>query len=264
MSNFFEQRTHDPQIAFFSVLYNPSANAIANIRRSIENGFIPYVYINRADDKILRELRSLPVFTLGTNENVGLGPAFHYFEKLAIDRHIPYFIYFDQDTIVDESAWAQISKTFLQEFDNPGIGLLYYTANGKLPSSPEVAISSGCLFSLHVIKRTGKHDTTYFVEGVDYEFCLRLREEGLRIQTVFIEGIDHLSLQDGITRNIAGIDFKLRYYGLGRLRDFNRSHGKLIWRSIRTRDYKMATFFVASAVKFNITNLFSKIALIGR
>lgn len=264
MSNFFEQRTHDPQIAFFSVLYNPSANAVANIRRSIESGFTPYVYINRADDGILRELRSLPVFTLGTNENVGLGPAFHHFEKLAIDRHIPYFIYFDQDTVVEESAWARIGKTFLQEFDNPGIGLLYYTANRKLPSSPKVAISSGCLFSLDVIRRTGEHDPTYFVEGVDYEFCLRLREEGLRIQTVFIDGIDHLSLQDGITRNIAGIDFKLRYYGLERLRDFNKSHGKLILRSIRARDYTMAKFFIESAVKFNIKNIFSKIALTGR
>lgn len=264
MSNVSERGANGLKIAFFSVLYNPDANAVKNIKSSINNGFIPYVYINRADDGVLRELESLPIVTLGTNHNVGLGPAFHDFETRALEEKIEYFVYFDQDTIVEELAWMHIRRTFLQVFNKSGVGLLYYTASHKLPPFPKVAISSGCFFSLDVIRKIGKHDPSYFVEGVDYEFCLRLRENGLRIKRIFIDGVDHLSLQNGVACKILGVDFALRYYGLRRLLDFNKSHAKLIRRSIRMRDYRMAIFFAKSAIKFNAKNIFSKIALMGR
>ena len=263
MAKYIEQKPNNSAIVFFSVLYNPGANALDNIKKSINNGLVPYVYVNKVDENIMRELESMAVTTLGNNKNVGLGPAFYEFESLAIKENIAFFVYFDQDTIVKDVAWAQIKNTSIDSLKNSGAGLLYYAADQQLPSYPKVAISSGCFFSLEVIREVGKHNRGYFVEGVDYEFCLRLRGRGFRIKSIPIEGIDHCSLQDGVNRKVAGRSFEIRYYGLRRLLDFNKSHGKLLWESLRMRDYYMAIFFAKSAVKFNVKNLFSKIVLLG-
>lgn len=262
MSECTECNAGNPVIAFFSVLYNPDANALVNIKNSIRHGFASYVYVNKVGDNILRELESMAVTVLGNNKNVGLGPAFYEFESVALRKGIASFVYFDQDTIVNDVAWERIKKSSLQILENSGAGLLYYTSR-ELPYCPKVAISSGCFFSLEVIAKVGKHNPAYFVEGVDYEFCLRLRERGYRIMNIPIEGIDHYSLQDGENRKIAGLNLKIRYYGMRRLLDFNRSHGKLIWQSLQMRDCYMAIFFAKSAIKFNLKNALSKIVSLG-
>lgn len=245
---------------FFSVLFNPDLNAIRNIRLAIDNGFKVVVYVNKVSDVFLAEIKNNPCVILGDNTNVGLGAAFYEFEKYLSTKEDRYYVYFDQDTIVNNEAWEIIYNTAQNFFLDNEIGMIFY--GNKSNEYSDLVVSSGCLFSMDVIDRVGRHSKNYFVEGVDYEFCLRLRNKKLKIKNIYVEAIDHNSLQDNSEIKIFGYKFFLRKYG-NRLKDFNASHRRLIFSSLMSADFYMALIFIKSLVAFNIKEHVARLFLRG-
>ena len=243
-------------LVFFSVLYDPGPNALRNIRLAKSLGIVPVVYLNKVDNKLMDELRSLDVVQLGRNVNEGLGIAFYEVEQYLQDNSIEHYIYFDQDTVVEKPAWLMILNTYSALFETNDVGVLFYGGNKK--RSTDVVVSSGCLFSMRIIDGIGRHDKTYFVEGVDYEFCLRLRKNNYRVLNVFTEYIDHEALQDGNERKLLGSRFYVRVYGNSRLKDFNSSHVKLIFSSLRFGQVRMTFYFIKSMLAFNAKEYISR------
>lgn len=240
---------------FFSVLYNPKDNALFNISNAKRNGYIPVVYVNKVDAECLDELRDMEVIILGDNKNVGLGRAFKDFEVWADRNGARKFVYFDQDTKVSESSWKTIDSVSNEAFIDRHVGLVFFSSS-KLQLSPLV-ISSGCVFLLDRLKKIGFHDETFFVEGVDYDLCLKLHCSGYRIQRVYDLGIDHDSLQDNSFGSILGKKIAYRCYGRRRLADFNRSHFKLIYRSLKFREFCFFYYFLRSLFSFNVKEIYS-------
>ena len=243
-------------VFFFSVLYNPPENAIKNIILARLAGFIPIVYLNNVNEEYLNKLKDLEVVTLGGNSNVGLGVAFNEVEVYLSSNSVEHFIYFDQDTIVGQSSWNAIKNSYLNFFHDD-VGMLYF--NNHISSDDlSVVISSGCAFSLKVLSVIGYHDRSYFVEGVDYEFCLRLKAHGYKIKSVLLNAIDHSTLQDKAEKFFFGKKIDIRCYGSGRLSDFNKSHLRLIKKAIKLRQYKLLFFFIKSFIVFNLNELFNR------
>lgn len=247
-------------LVFFSVLYNPGPNALENIALAKSVGIQSIVYLNKVDAEYLKQLEALDIVILGNNVNDGLGVAFSEIEELLKKREVENFIYFDQDTVVGKSAWLDILKSYADHFLGKDVGMLYYSGYKRPISS--VVISSGCVFSIRVIDEIGNHDASFFVEGVDYEFCLRLKQNGYRIVNVFNAGIDHDILQDQHQKQIFGIKYSLRVYGQKRLNDFNVSHAKLIKMSLRYKQLRMAVFFLKSFIVFNCREFFSRFMMV--
>ncbi|MBR7784688.1 hypothetical protein KDM89_21375, partial [Undibacterium sp. LFS511W] len=81
------------------------------------------------------------------------------------------------------------------------VGIAFKAESNKLVSpvfveDVLVAISSGSMFFLENLKLIGWHNQTYFVDGVDYECCLRARQYGLKIgKCGDTPGFDHVSEQ---------------------------------------------------------------------
>jgi rhamnosyltransferase len=244
-------------IAFFTILYKPCENALKNIASAKSNGFIPIVYLNSVSDDYIHRLNEVDVVLLGENNNVGLGRAFKETEKYLFDNGIKYFIYFDQDTIVNDRSWLFIIKSYEKSFKEEKTGLLFYGAQMK--KRPLLVVSSGSLFSLDVIRKYGGHDENYFVEGVDYSYCLTLYENKLLIRNFYTDGIDHFSLQDNSKKRLFGFDFSYRCYGKSRVKDFNISHVKLISKCYRNRNYILLMFFLKSWFLFNLKEFYSRI-----
>lgn len=243
-------------IFFFSVLYNPPKNAIKNIVLAKSAGFIPIVYLNSVNEDYLNELKDLEVITLGDNTNVGLGRAFNDVETYFTLHLIEHFIFFDQDTIVEQSGWNYIKSTYLNLFQDD-VGMLYF--NSHISSDDlNVVINSGCAFSLKVLSVTGYHNHFYFVEGVDYEFCLRLKAHGYKIKSVLLNSIDHSTLQDKTEKILLGKKLDVRCYGSNRLRDFNKSHFRLIKKAIKLGQYRLLLFFIKSFIVFNLKEFFNR------
>lgn len=242
---------------FFSVLYNPEQNALDNIVLAIKNGFKPIVYLNKVDESFYQKLCAYNPIVLGLNKNVGLGMAFYEFENYLDKSGEPFYLYFDQDTKTTDIVW----KTALEKTEiiktQKNVGMLFL-GNKKEPFS-DIVVSSGCVFSSKVIQRVGKHCPSYFVEGVDYDFCLRLKIAGLKVHNIYCPDIDHQSLQDGHIVRFLGMSLSYRVYGGARMRDFNASHVKLIWKSLAAGQMRFLLFFIKSLILFNINEYKSRL-----
>lgn len=243
---------------FFSVLYNPGANALINVRNSILAGFKPIIYLNKVSDDFLVSLKGYDVVILGDNVNAGLGVAFNEVGLYLQAKDAGSFIYFDQDTIVSEDAWRKISETYMNYIDKDNVGVIYYN-DLSLNKFSNVVISSGCFFSIRALGDINYHDKTYFVEGVDYDVCLRLSNAGYKIKSIVLDGIDHKTLQDRNIIKVFGKEIDARLYGWHRLKDFNISHFKLLYRSLVSFNFSFFLYFLRSLVLFNFGQLYNKV-----
>ena len=246
-------------LVFFSVLYNPSENAIENIKLAISFGLKPVVYINSADPNYLKSLQQLNVVILGKNKNVGLGVAFAEFEEYFLATDQEYFIYFDQDTIVNSEAWNNILSTYKELFSRQDVGLVFYSSD--VPKYPDFVINSGSLFSKSILIITGLHDRNLFLEGIDYEYCMRIRKKSLKIISTCCPGIDHDSLQDSFLRSVLGYKLKFRTYGAKRLCEFNKVHLKLLRISLLQGPKRDVVFLLRSFLCFNFKEVLSQLFL---
>ena len=246
-------------LIFFSVLYNPSENAIENIKLANSFGLKPVVYINSVDPNYLKSLQQLNVIILGKNKNVGLGVAFAEFEEYFLTTDQEYFIYFDQDTIVNSEAWSNILSTYNELFSRQDVGLVFYSSD--VPKYPNFVINSGSLFSKSILIITGPHDHNLFLEGIDYEYCMRIRKKSLKIISVCCAGIDHDSLQDSFSRSILGYKLKFRTYGVKRLCEFNKVHLNLLVISLLQGPKRDVLFLLRSFLYFNYKEVLSQLFL---
>jgi rhamnosyltransferase len=110
---------------------------------------------------------------------------------------------------------------------------------------------------MNILKEIGLHDKSYFVEGVDYEFCMRLFFSGYKIINMRCLGVDHKSLQDGFKVKLLSKNIFLRVYGKKRTNDFNIAHLRLLKIAIKKSNYKFTTFLLKSLIRHNIMELFS-------
>lgn len=247
-------------IGFFCILYNPGDNALTNIKSALAKGFKVFVHLNSVNEDYINKISALDTVILGDNRNIGLGPAFYQFETSRHINDISHFIYFDQDTVVEPSAWDEIYESYKSLGTLSEYGLFFYT-NKPIQKKQHIVISSGCLFSVEHLKRIGTHDPYYFVEGVDYAYGLLLKNRGYKIKCITAKGIDHTTLQEGETIKCWIFNFNARHYPASRLKDFNRAHTHLIKDSAKSKEYLMLCIFVKSALMFNIRNLISKFLL---
>ena len=92
-----------------------------------------------------------------------------------------------------------------------------------------LAISSGSLFNLSVLKKIGWHNEKYFVDCVDYELCVRARRCGYKIGIVKnTPDFDHVTEQPDRTIHIFGKQLLVRRYSATRIKDAIGAYLKLI------------------------------------
>lgn len=237
---------------FFTVLYNPGLNAIRNIEFAFNAGLPSVVYLNSVDVDFLDSIKRFEPIFLGDNTNRGLGRAFFDVEEYCDLVGVDYFFYLDQDTVLEASGWERLAREYSHIFDDSRIGMIQLCQ--KNTDGPFFA-NSGCIFPMRVVRLLGRHDPSYFVEGVDYEFCLRLCNAGYKVFQLVDDSIDHFSLQDVQVGRLFGCTFNYRIYGKRRHLDFNRSHYNLFFMSLKFRDFGAMFFLLKSFIAFNFNEL---------
>jgi rhamnosyltransferase len=104
-----------------------------------------------------------------------------------------------------------------------------------------MAINSGSLYYLGNLKMINWHNESYFVDGVDYEFCLRSKKYNLKIgECSLAPGFDHKSEQGDDTCEIFGKVCQIRKYPMSRIIDVAFSGVKLFVISIKTMNFYFA------------------------
>lgn len=231
-------------VAIGIVTYGPSETLAARLRVVVEQGFVVYLFDNSPELGLIRKFcqgfshDAIKYITCG--KNVGLGLSISAICAQAYYDSHPALVFFDQDTVFDAST-----LNFIEDFliNKPELAIDYsavvFKANGSVLFKDVIfAISSGSLFFLENLKKINWHNETYFVDCVDYEFCLRSANNKFKIgEYSGTPGFDHQTEQADLKYKVFGKERLLRAYSMKRIVDATQAYGRLLFSSITSLNF---------------------------
>lgn len=237
-------------IALGFVIYNPSSNFASRAQMAIDSGFDVYIFDNSPETPNINALTEssgkIRYSTCGTNRGLGLGIR-TVCTKAYDDKHEA-LIFFDQDSVFTKHTLLFIDNFYATHTDLKGShSAVVFNANRKSNEQNGcltdvlLTINSGSLFYLNNLKALGWHNERYFVDGVDYEFCLRSRQRGFKVAEYnCTPGFDHATEQPDEQYRVFGKAYPMRAYALSRIQDVSTSSFKLIFSALVSGDIKFA------------------------
>jgi rhamnosyltransferase len=231
------------------ILYQPDEIVTASVDLALNSGYKVFVYDNSPDSVTMREyLRGKAgVSYFGEGINRGLGIGLTHICSQAFSEGYSSLLFFDQDTLFTPETLSTVeefyqynkslmkkyaavvfnSSTVIKDSNSTSIDMQYF-------KQVCLARNSGSLYYLPNLSKMSWHDTSYFVDGVDYEFCLRARLNKMLIgEYSQTPGFDHTTEQDVSPYKFPGTKMELRKYSWNRIKDTVRSSMKIIIKSIR-------------------------------
>lgn len=251
--------TLENQIAMGFVVYQPEATLLSRLQLVRESGLPIFVFDNSPDSPETRTScdkdDACEYMTCG--KNVGLGIALAAICAQAYYKGFRSLLFFDQDTIFTNDTLRYIQR-FSADHDLTAYSAIVFNAKDisrrrtSTVSSSAVsshiedvtlAISSGSLFILDNVRSIGWHNHRYFVDCVDYEFCLRSSNRHLKIgEHRLTPDFDHQSEQPDHRIVLGRREWRIRRYPWWRIRDTIVSTLRLLMTSVSTGN---ARFFFA-------------------
>jgi rhamnosyltransferase len=179
------------RIAGAVVLYNPEYNCINNINSYLSQVSLLCVIDNseKQNIELVNELISNPKVKYVENKsNFGVAQALNQAARTAINNNYDFLLTMDQDSIADD----QLVENYVSFLSNNrfNVGILapapvYIKGIEKKDSvnskEVNVAITSGSLLNLIAFEKVGEFNKGLFIDYVDFEYCLRLKESGFKI-----------------------------------------------------------------------------------
>jgi len=177
------------------------------------------------------------------SENVGLGKAYN--EILDRTFHLyEYFVTFDQDTSILPESIRTLTDLLN---NNPTIGVVgpvFSRESSSVNSKGNIILKHAIIQSCAVFRseaaiKTGRFNESYFIDSVDFEYCLRMIITGYKV-----------ALFDGVkVKHDIGVEkksFGIKYYSHNKIRNYYiaRNHMEI------TKNY--LSLFPAFVIKKNI------------
>jgi rhamnosyltransferase len=221
------------------VIHNPERNFLERLEKVVAQGFEVYIFDNTPDKSEVRVFslshQRIKYFTIGKNVGLGYGIASVCAQSYYSDNTA--LLFFDQDTVFNHETLGFIKNFYLQNLSITGeYSAIVFNSKGdeetKVPNcfrDVDMIINSGTLFFLNNLKTLGWHNINYFVDCVDYEFCLTSKKFGFKIgEYICTPGFDHSAEQADDAYQIFGKQYALRAYPIFRIVDTVKASTKLI------------------------------------
>ena len=238
------------------ILYRPRLELWRRIQMAMDEGYQVYLFDNSPALTVIpadiRKARAVRCFTLG--DNAGIGFAMRQMCATAYYEGYRCLLYFDQDTVFTASTLKFISSYRLEQGQEAPVAadksasLASVTFRDRLSASRrsmakiagyslqivDFTINSGTLFYLDKLRRIGWHDPSFFIDGVDYAYCLAASQAGYEIAEISeVPGLNHAAEQADCSYRFLGKSFVARRYPRYRRKDFFLSSCRLIFRALR-------------------------------
>ena len=169
-----------------------SFNGAGDLTKTVKalNGQVGKIVIldNGSDHETIREIAELEndlnILPVYFEENLGIGAALNYGIELAKKQNYKWIVTMDQDSIAGKNM---ISNMLAAAEKNKKAAVIcpYLATDQRAESSMDVtvysAITSGNLIPIRLFEQIGKYNEEYFIDSVDFEFCLRVRNAGFSI-----------------------------------------------------------------------------------
>lgn len=195
------------------VTYNPDILRLEKNLNAIKGQVCRVVIVDNNSSNILEIKKYVRenIYMIENNANFGIAKALNQIMNYARENHFEWVLTLDQDSVCPQSFMKNLIKHI---GDNIGIVCpKVYDLNKKdnIQDSLESnyidkCITSGSLTSVEAWEKIGKFDETMFIDGVDFEFCYRLKSNGYFIYRVddveLAHEIGHITIRKFLLWNI--------------------------------------------------------------
>jgi len=185
-------------VAAVIVTYGPDEGFAARLARTAGQVGRVIVVDNHSPDPVRRVLRGLAaprIEVLENASNLGIGAALNQGMRRAEVLGCAWVLTLDQDSEIDADLVEGLGAVYAVCPFRERVGLLSANARSRhsgqiavrcpSPSPPyleaKTPITSGSLVRVAAYAAAGPFREDFFIEGVDLEYCLRLRSRGWRI-----------------------------------------------------------------------------------
>jgi len=259
---------YDKEIALGFVLYNPTSGSIQRIISTANRGYAIYVYINSIREEEFNPLTfQKTICPISGDSNSGLANGLTVICKAARNSGFKALLYFDQDTVFENATLDYISSYYdivLERNDDfcksivcttfrdmPDYRRLNHISSHKYPGftieNVYFTINSGSLYFLEKFGDYEWFDKKYFVDGVDYSFCINSIKNKCRITEVYNTlGIDHEIEQGNWSVMVLHKRLTGRTYPFQRNISFVRAYTKLFFSAFGLKSVKPLVFLIKS------------------
>lgn len=207
------------------ISYNPDLqNLVENIALISSQVTVLYIVDNASTNAIHIEEACKPfhnVTLIKNQTNLGLGKAYNQVLEIQ-NKNFDYFVTFDQDTKIAANTISKLTEV-LQK--NSAIGVVGPSFSRDV--EPEIKnqeiiykkgiIQSCAVFRMDVYKKIGGFNEEYFIDSIDFEYCLRILDAKLKVALYKGVVINH---ELGTSQKRGSIEYfshnKLRNYYIGR------------------------------------------------
>jgi rhamnosyltransferase len=180
-------------------LFYPTKNELESILNYIQVFEKIYVYDNT--DNIEKQKTNSTYFTNNNKfeyfsycENFGLSVALNKMCKNSIINSFDYICLFDQDSIINNTSLSNMIS-YISSTKDSSVGIytpeIIYSSQSEMvvnKNSLKIeglkvkwAITSGSFLNLDIFKLTEGFDKNYFIDRLDYDYCVQLRDLGYKI-----------------------------------------------------------------------------------
>lgn len=178
-----DRRISEKTVAATVVLYNSDQQILKNIDTYIHQVDKLYVIDNseRVDTALVELLRSrVNIMYYWMEGNQGIAAALNKAAELAIGADYRYLLMLDDDSqLISETTESMLSYV-ARHSSNRRIGIVTAQADpnlrGTTAESVWYSITSGSLLDLKAYQECGPFMEELFIDGVDHEYCYRLKQ----------------------------------------------------------------------------------------
>ena len=234
------------------VTYQPDDESAHCIETIVRHAAHTVIVDNASRHECLTSLKALPAgrFTLVRNaENTGVAAGINRGIREARDRGFEWFVLFDQDTEIFPYSLGHLIEArrscalpvgvqgasfFVRRGDGGIDDARVPFCGGQLWKEEDVVLTSGSLLHSADYDTIGPLQENYFIDYVDFEFCLRARERGLHVTRATMPVMLHRPgsivpvrrwLRPGKYRNVSNYSPLRRYYSTRNLMLLRRDYG---------------------------------------
>lgn len=170
------------------VTYNPSVELLEkNINSILPQVDALFLFDNGSvNAQEIHEIQKRKHFKgVYNEENVGLGRAYNSILFGNLDQY-DYFVTFDQDTSILPQTIDTLVN-ILEEHHNIGvIGPVFSRDTSVVNKKGDLVLKSAviqscAIFRSSVAREVGCFNEDYFIDSVDFEYCLRIRKKGFKV-----------------------------------------------------------------------------------
>lgn len=228
-------------VAAVVILYNWNQENIDNIN-SYASYFDEIILIDNSDKKV--QIKLNPDFTyFSFNENLGIATALNKGIEIAREHGMEYVVTMDQDSrfknnIVEIYFQKMKLITNNQFILSPNYIVDYQKTSSSYSELEEIywTAQSGCLFPISIFDQLGNFKEDFFIDVVDYEYCIRAKNNGIKVIRVNNAEIFH---KPGETKQKKILGKRIEFASHNQVRIYYQVRN-LLWSFI---NYKEFSFF---------------------